>query len=171
MPISKPMLSKEEQDRLVSHIMKHKTYPFMYRWAKTINNTNFDVASGGSGFRNFTLTFQVREKTPIHSIAANFIVTPNTTVGTFGIALSYKSTISFADNANAGIPDDEGSEVYMLLSNGGAINDFQVFYPLNFYMDRAFPLYVHVFADTTTCTAGTSTMVGRVILGTMPTGA
>lgn len=171
MPITKAVLNKAEQEKLVQHALKHKDYPYKFIFNKTINNTNFNVASGGSGFRNFTLTFNVKEITPIISLATNFIITPNTTVGTFGIVVSYKSTISFADNASATVVDDEGGDIYQLLSNGGAINDFQVFYPLNWYLDRISKIYVHVFADTTTCTAGTSSILGQVIFGTLPTGA
>ncbi len=169
MPTTKAILSKDEQARLVQHVTKHKTYPFEYRWNRAINNTLFDLSV--TGFRYFTLTFTTKEILPIISLATSFIVTPNTTVGAFGIVLSYKSVLSLADNVAAGVPDDEGGNIYQLLSNGGAINDFQVFYPLNWYMDRNSPMYIHVFADTTTATAGTSTMLGHVILGTLPTGA
>lgn len=170
MPITKPQISKDEQLKLVAHMLKHKTYPYKFQWNRAINNTTFNVATG-NGVRNFTLTFRVNEVTPIISLATNFVVTPNTTVGIFGITVSYKPLLSFADNASATVPDDEGGDIYQLISNGGAINDFQVFYPLNWYMDRTSQVYVHVFADTTTCTAGTSTMAGQIIFGTLPPGA
>jgi len=57
----------------------------------------------------------------------------------------------------------------MLISNGGAINDFQVFYPLGWYVEAGTPLYIHVFVGQTALGGG-GTMIGRVAIGGMPLG-
>ena len=172
MPVSKAVLNEAERIALLSHLQKHKIYPFRYRFSKTINAANFPTAAvGGTAGSYFTLTFQPKEILGIITLSNAFIITPNTTVDTFSIAVSYKKTWAWGDNTVATVPDDEGSEIYSLLSNGGAINDFQVFYPTTYYMERNTPIYIHVFAGATTVAAGTSTMTGAVIIGTLPTGA
>jgi hypothetical protein len=117
------------------------------------------------------LSFTPKEITGIVSIATSFIITPNTAVDIFALVVSYKPTITFADNAVPTLPDDEAGDIYQLLSNGGAINDFQVFYPLNWYLERDKPIYMHVFAGALTVAGASTTITGHFILGTLPTGA
>lgn len=171
MPLGRPQLDKGEQKQLVAHAQKHKNYPFQYRFNKTINASNFPTADASGTGSYFTLTYQPREIIPQIMVSANFIVTPAATVDIFAVVMSYKPSMSFADNANAAFPDDEAGPYYMLLSNGGAINDFQVFYPTNMFIERNTPVYIHVFAGATTVTAATSTIRGQVIIGTLPTGS
>ncbi len=165
MPTPRALLTQEEYESLRSHLRKHKAYPYNYQIAKTINNTNF-TATTVSGFRYFTFEFAPVTDTGIVSLATNLLITPETT---FGIQLSYAPTLSLADNPTLLAPANEGAVAYNLFVNGGAINDFQVFFPLDYYVRaKQETIYLHVFADTTTCTAGTSTMRGQMILGTFP---
>lgn len=176
MPISKAQLDDVQRKQLVAFSQAHKIYPYRYRFNKKINSTNFNksaagaIQGGGTG-SYFTLSFSPKEITPVIYIATAFIILPNTSVDVFALVVSYNPVLTFADNANAGRPDDEASDTYMLLSNGGAINDFQVFYPVNWYVERSKPLYMHVFAGPTIVTADSSYIVGHFILGTQPTGA
>lgn len=168
MPITRNNLSDAERKELADHAKKYKVYPYRYRINRVVNATNFPT-SETSGFKYYTRAFIAAEVLPIISIAASLILTPNTVVGTFGIVLSYNSVLSFVDGT-ADTPDEEGTVIYQLLSNGGAINDFQVFYPTNWYMERNSKIYLHVFADATRVAAADTTAVGHVVLGTMPTG-
>lgn len=169
MPISKADLTPAEKAALISHNRKHKVYPYPYIFRKTIDATHFTTADGAIG-SFFTMSFTAKEILPIVSMATSFIITPNTTVGLFALVVSYSPKVSMADQALLTAPSDEGNKIYQLLSNGGAINDFQVFYPLDWYMERGSQIFMHVFADATTVAAGTSTITGQFILGTMPTG-
>lgn len=171
MPITKADLSQKQKNALIDHSRVHKVYPYPFIFRKSIIAANFTKADGTIG-SYFTMTFTAKEILPIVSFATSFIITPNTVVDLFAIVISYKSTMSMADGASLTEPTDEGSKSYQLLSNGGAINDFQVFYPLNWYMERQSKIYMHVFAGKTTIDAASATNVitGQVILGTMPTG-
>jgi hypothetical protein len=176
MPISKSNINDAEKRELVSFSEKHKIYPFRYRFNKLMNAANFpkaaagNIGAGATG-SYFTLTFTAKEVTPIIYIATSYIILPNTTVDAFALVVSYNPTLSFADNVNALLPDDEASDTYQLLSNGGAINDFQVFYPVNWFLARGQSIYMHVFAGPTTITAANAYVMGHFILGTVPTGA
>lgn len=171
MPISKADLTQAEKIALISHSRKHKVYPVPFVFRKPLVAASFGTADGAIG-SYFTMAFTAPEITPIVSFATSFIITPNTLVDIFAIVISYKPTMSMADGASLTKPTDEGSKAYQLLSNGGAINDFQVFYPLNWYLERGSKLYMHVYAGATTIAAAlaTNVMTGQVILGTMPTG-
>jgi hypothetical protein len=168
-PITRSTFNTEEMQRLKLHLEKHKVYPFQYRFRKVINSSNFGTADGSIG-SYFTLTFTPNVHLGIVSMATNFVVTPNTSVGIFMLAASYRSTVTLADNTATGTPDDEANEIYRLMSNGGAINDFQVFYPLNWYLEAGKPFYLHVYADATTVAANNTTITGHFILGTLLTG-
>ncbi len=170
MPTTKSNLTRDDQTGLVKHIQKNKNYPYDFPFRRTINGTVFNNADGSIG-SYFTKAFTAREILPIISISAVYIITPNTTVDIFCVAVSYNSVFSLADSTNDTLPGGEGGVIYRLLSNGGAINDFQVFYPTDWYMERNSKIYVHVYAGATTVTAGTSTITGSIILGTLPTGA
>jgi hypothetical protein len=176
MPISKALLDDKARKELVSFSERHKIYPYRYRFNKKINATNFNktaagaIQGGGTG-SYFTLSFTPKEITPIIYIATAFIILPNTSVDIFALVVSYNQTLTMADNANAGRPDDEAADTYMLLSNGGAINDFQVFYPVNWFVERDKPIYMHVFAGPTVVAADNTYINGHFILGTMPTWA
>ncbi|HXT00362.1 MAG TPA: hypothetical protein VN915_06780 [Elusimicrobiota bacterium] len=177
-PISKACLSDQDKKDLVAFSEKHKIYPYRYRFNKLISTTAFNKTAAGPiqganpGLGSyFTLSFTPKEITPIIYIATSFIVLPNTSVDIFALVVSYNSTISFADNVNAGLPDDEAQDTYQLLSNGGAINDFQVFYPVNWFLERGRTIYMHVYAGPTVVAAASSYIVGHFILGTLPTGA
>jgi len=167
--ISRASLSRDQDDELLKHLSKHKIYPYKFRIKKTINNTNFGVADVSGGGRYFALTWTPSYYTGVIYLAANFIISPNTTVGTFALAVSYAPTFSMGDNANPAKIDLEGTDVYTLISNGSAINDFQVFFPLDWYLEAKRPLSLFVWADTTTCTAGSSTIQGQFTYGTMVT--
>ena len=167
--ISRALLNPQESKELLRHLEKHKVYPYKFRYKKAINNTLFDTADSGGGGRYFTLTWNPSYYTGIVYFGCNYIITPNTTVGTFAVAISYSSTFTLGDNTSPTAIDLEGTDAYMLLSNGAAINDFQVFFPLNWYLEKGRSIYVHVWADTTTCTAGTSTFQGQMTFGTLVT--
>lgn len=176
MPIGKANLSAQESVELVSFSEKHKIYPYRYRFNKLMNAANFPKAAAGAiagaGTGSYlTLSFTAKEITPIIYIATSYIILPNTTVDAFALVVSYNQTLSFADNANVGVPDDEAADTYQLLSNGGAINDFQVFYPVNWFLNRGQSIYMHVFAGPTTIAAANAYVMGHFILGTLPTGA
>lgn len=169
MPMTRPALSAPEEKALFAHLQKHKIYPFRYRFRQLIDATQFATADGAIGsYRTYTFTPDVH--LGIVSIAANFIITPNTTVGTYALAVSYANTFSLQDGGNLTKPDDEATVIYELKSNGGAINDFQVYYPLNIYVEANKPIYFHLWADAATVTAGTSTMSGHVVFGSLLTG-
>jgi hypothetical protein len=171
MPITKSNLSQPEKKALIDHSRKHKLYPYLYQFRKPIIAANFGTADGAIG-SYFTMEFTAPEILPIVSFATSFIITPNTIVDIFALVISYKPTMSMADAASVVKPTDEGNKTYQLLSNGGAINDFQVFYPLDWYMERGSKIYMHVYAGATTIAAATATniMTGQVVLGTLPTG-
>lgn len=171
MPISKADLTQQEKNALISHSRKHKVYPYPFVFRKPLVAASFTTADGTIG-SYFTMTFTAPEILPIVSIATSFIITPNTLVDIFALVVSYNPTMSMADGAALTRPTNEGSKMYQLLSNGGAINDFQVFYPLNWFMERGSKLYMHVYAGATTIAAATATniMTGQFIIGTMPTG-
>jgi hypothetical protein len=174
-PIRKATYNDLERKELISFSEKHAIYPQRFRFNKKINSTNFNktaagnIAAGSTG-AYFTLTFTAKEITPIIYIASSFIILPNTTVDVFSLVASYNPVLTYADNVNAGLPDDEGADTYQLLSNGGAINDFQVFYPVNWFLNRGQSIYLHVFAGPTTVAADNAYMMGHFILGTLPTG-
>lgn len=170
MPITKSNLTQADKDALILHSRKHKVYPYPYQFERVINAANFpNTASPVSLIKYFTMSFTAPEILPIISIAAGFILSPNTTVGIFGIVVSYKPTLSLADGSNT-LPTDEGSVIYKLISNGGAINDFQVFYPTDWYLERLSKLYIHVFADNATVGAASTLIIGHTILGSLSTG-
>lgn len=168
MPTTRAILTQAEYESLRSHLKKHKIYPYSYAIRKAISAANFTLTDGASVVKYFTYTFTPPEATGIVSLATNLVITPETTFGLLGLQLSYKSTLSLADNVSAVKPNDEGTEAYNIMVNGGAINDFQVFFPLNYYVESRQPIYIHVYADSTTVSAGTSTLTGRIILGAMP---
>ena len=170
MPTTKANLSEADRADLISHSQKYKVYPYRYRINKAINGTNFAKADASGTVKYFTMQLTAGEILPVVSFATSLIITPNTAVDIFGIAISYNSSLSLADNVNANRPDEEGTVIYQLLSNGGAINDFQVFYPVDWYMERGSILYMHVFAGNTIVAAASASMVGHIVHGTMPTG-
>jgi len=171
MPMTKSNLTQVEKNALITHSRKHKIYPQPFVFRKSIVAADFTIADGTIG-SYFTMAFTAPEILPIVSFATSFIITPNTLVDIFAIVISYKSTMTMGDGTSLTKATDEGSKAYQLLSNGGAINDFQVFYPLNWYMERGSKLYMHVYAGKTTIDAAVATnmMTGQIILGTMPTG-
>lgn len=168
MPVRTATISKVEQDQLLQHLSKHPIYPYSFRFRKTTNVASFPHADGALG-NYFSFMWQPKVTLGVVSLAVNYILTPNTTVDVFVVAVSYKPSYSIAD-ATGNLPEDEGSEIYELKSNGGAINDFQVFYPLNWFVEKNQPLYVHVFAGITTITAATAVMQGHVTFGTLQGG-
>lgn len=169
MPITKSNLSDQERLDLATHASKYKVYPYRYRINRTVNAANFTKADPSSTVKYYTRAFKANEVLPIISFATSLILTPNTSVGLFGLALSYNSVFDLSDGTTDA-PDEEGTIIYQILSNGGAINDFQVFYPTDWYMERTTKIYLHVFADNTRVAAADTTAVGHVVLGTMPTG-
>lgn len=169
MPTTRPILNQEEYELLRSHLRKHKVYPFSYRIKKTISVAGgFATADGSASFHYFTLKFTPTTDTGIISLASNLVITPSTTFGLFGIHLSYNDTLTLADQSDLTAPVNEGTTAYNLMVNGGAINDFQVFFPLNFYVESRKSVYLHVYADDTTIAAASSVMTGQIVLGTMP---
>lgn len=166
MPITRSLLDPAQKIALQKHLLQHKVYPYRYRMRAAINETNFATADSTIG-HYFTRQFTPQFATGIVSIAAGFIITPNTTTGIFALVGSYRSTLTMADLA--GNTPDEGAEIYSLISNGGAINDFQVFFPLNWYVEAGKTFYIHAWADETTIDAGTSTLTGHFTLGTLVT--
>jgi hypothetical protein len=167
--ISRSVLNDKENQELLEHLKKHKVYPYKYKIKKTINSTNFinNDVPGGGGY--FTYAFTPQLYLGIVYLAANFIITPNTVVGTFALAISYASVFSFGDNAVSTLPDLEGTDTYMLLSNGGAINDFQVFFPLNWYLETNKTIYIHGWADSATILIASAVMQGQFTFGTLVT--
>lgn len=168
MPVPTPQLSDVEQKLLYDHLRKHIVYPFGYRVNKVLSNANFGTVEAAGLCRYTTLTFRPKRTVGVVAIMANFIITPNTVVDTFGFEISYSSTFSLADNANSTLPDEEAKSSYMLLSQGGAINDLQVFFPLNFLVEANSPLYIHLFVGTASISAS-NTMIGKIKLGTLRT--
>lgn len=168
MPTTRPILLQEEYESLRKHLRQHKTYPFSYSIRKVINAANFPLTDGGSIVKYFTLQFTPDVSVGIVSLATNLIITPETTFGIFGLQMSYKPTLSLADNPSATAPANEGNNAYNLVTNGGAINDFQVFFPLNFYLESRQTMYLHVFANDAIVAAASSNMTGQIILGTLP---
>lgn len=167
MATPRALLNQAEIEALRLHLRKHKTYPYNYGISNNIDNTDFNIA-GPTGYRYFTYEFTPQVETGIVSLATNLLITPETTFGQFGIQLSYGSTLTLAGNSVKTTPLNEGVVAYNLFTNGGAINDFQVFFPLDFFVRSRETVYIHVFADTTTCTAGTADIRGQIILGTFP---
>lgn len=165
-------ITKTEQDALLVFLRKNPVYPFRKRFNVAVNNTTFDTANAASpvAVRSMTLSWRPTETVGIVSLAVGAIVTPNTTVDVFGVVISYKPTLTLADGTHAEVPDNESDDIYQVLSNGGAINDFQDFYPLNWLVERGQYIYAHIFAGTTTCTAATSSIMGHVIFGTLKGG-
>ena len=169
MPVKLAALSKEEQTQLLTHLRKHPIYPVTFKCRQTTNGTNFPKVDGGIGqYRTYAYTPGVVEG--VVSIAANYILTPNTTVDMFVLAVSYKPTFTMQDNGSVDTPQDQGSEIYQLLSNGGAINDFQVFYPLNWYLEKSQTIYMHLWVGASTITAASALMTGHVTLGVLSGG-
>lgn len=166
MATPRALLNQPEIESLRSHLRKHKAYPYNFGVNQAINNTTFD--STVTGFRYFTLQFTPTVETGIVSLATNLLITPETTFGMLGIQLSYASTLTLAGNTVLTAPLNEGNVCYNLFVNGGAINDFQVFFPLNYFLRSRETMFIHIFSDTTICTAGTSTMRGQIIVGTFP---
>jgi hypothetical protein len=165
MALRQPQISKEEQQLLLQHLRKHVIYPYREQFRLTTNSTNFPNQDGSGpaiGFY-FTYTFQPVTTLGIVSLAAGFILTPNTTVDLFAMQVSYKPTMTMANQTAW----SEADVIYQLMSNGGAINDFQVFYPLNWYVEKNQPIYVHVYAGTSTISAATAVMTGHITLGTL----
>lgn len=168
MATPRALMTQPEMEAMRKHMLQHKGYPYNYGISKNIDNTDFS-RTGVTGFRYFTYEFTPEVDTAIVSLATNLLITPETTFGQFGIQLSYGPDLTLADNLTLTKWLNEGTVAYNLFVNGGAINDFQVFYPLNYYVrSRQEKMFIHVFADTTTCTAGTSDMRGQIILGTFP---
>lgn len=168
--IQKANLGPEDRKNLVEDLGKRKIYPITYKWNKLITAITFpNVDVGGVG-NYFTMSFTPRELTGIISIAAGYIVTPNTNVDIFNVVCSYKSVLSMGDITNLNAPNDEGGDIYQLLSNGASINDFQVFFPLNWYVARNQSFFIHVFAGAASLGGGT-TIRGRVTLGCLTTGS
>jgi hypothetical protein len=99
-------------------------------------------------------------------------ITPSTVVDLFGIAISYAATLDFSDGAGAGAggADEEATQIYQLLAQGGAINDFQVYFPLGAYLEKGTPLYVHFFGGHGSIAAG-GTMVARAQVWTLSGGS
>lgn len=166
--ISLPTLSREETQKLYDHLRKHKIYPYQFRFRKLINAANFPNVDGALG-SYFTLAFTPANYLGVVSLATNFIITPNTTIGEFCLAISYSNVLTLADNGAPTVPDGEGQVIYQLKSNGGAINDFQVFYPLNWFVEARKPLYIHFWADAATVAAAAATVSGHCIPGTLVT--
>jgi len=168
MPVRTATISKVEQDQLLQHLSKHPIYPYTFRFRRTVDAANFPLADGGLG-SYFSFKWQPIVTVGVVSIACNYILTPNTTVDVFALAVSYKPVYTIA-NATGNTPADEANDIYELKANGGSINDFQVFYPLNWFVEKTQPLYVHVFAGAATVAAGTATMQGRITFGTLQGG-
>lgn len=162
-----PSLSDEDEARLLLHLRKHKVYPYLYRFKKTINAGNFTRTDTPGGGSFFTFTFRPDNYVGIVGIATNMILSPNTTIGRFAITISYDNNVNLGDNASLNAFDSEAQEIYQLVTNGGAINDFQVFYPLNWFVERGKPVFIHVWADSSTVATGTAILAGHIILGTL----
>ena len=168
MPTTKPILSQEEYEALRKHLKQHKLYPYSYSIRKTINAAAFPTADGGAIVKYFSLEFTPPTAVGIVSLATNIIITPETSFGIMGIQLSYSPLLSLADNPTATAPANEGTTAYNIIVNGGAINDFQVFFPLNLFVESRQTAYLHVFANNALVAAATSNMTGQIILGTLP---
>jgi hypothetical protein len=168
MATTRALLNQEEYEALRSHLRKHKLYPFSYSIRKLISAANFPTADGGGIVKYFTLSFTPEQAMGVVSLATNLVITPETTFGIMGLQMSYKPTLSLADNTVATSPNNEGNNAYNLILNGGAINDFQVFFPLNFYLESRQTIYIHVFANNAVVAAASSNMTGQIILGTLP---
>lgn len=167
--ISRAILNPEESQQLVKFLDKHRIYPYKFKFNKTINNTNFNKVDSAGGGRYFTLSWAPSFYTGIVYFGANWIVTPNSTVGNFSATVSYASTISFADNASPTAIDLEGTDALTILSAGSTLNELVPFFPLNWSIETGKTIYVHVWADTTTCSAGTSSIIGQFTFGTLVT--
>ena len=167
MPQAIPPYSEAELKALLDHLKKHTVYPYRCRRRKTMSAGNFATADGSLG-SYFTVTFTPESTIGIVSLACNIIITPNTAVGQFAVAVSYSSTFSLQDGSSS--PDEENASIYTIETNGGAINDFQVFYPLNWYVTAGQSVYLHFWADAATITTGTAVMGAKVVLGAIRTG-
>ncbi len=161
-----PNLSAVDEARLLLHLRKHKIYPYRYSFLKTTNAATFDTADGALG-SYLTFTLRPNNYTGVVSIATNMILSPNTTIGRYAITFSYNQVLTLADQAALTNFDTEAQEIYQLVTNGGAINDFQVFYPLNWFIEKGRPLFIHLWVDAATITAGTATIAGSIIVGTL----
>lgn len=168
MSTTRPILNQKEYEELRTALLKHKLYPFKYRINKAITIGNFPTADGSATARYFSFQFTPPQATGIVTLATNLIITPETTFDIFGIVASFAPALTLADNPSLTVPGDEANDWYELVLNGGAINDFQVFFPLNVFVEARQTIYFHVFAGNTTVTAATSTMRGQIILGTLP---
>lgn len=163
-------LTAKDDAMLLNHLRKHKTYPYSFRIKKTINAATFTRADAAGGGSFFTFTFRPNNYVGIISIAANMILRPNTTIGRFAYVVSYNNALTFADNPTLTAQATEAQEVYQLATNGGAVNDYQVFYPLDWFVEKGSPLYIHVWADSINVAAGASTLEGWVTFGTLISG-
>jgi hypothetical protein len=167
MPIRRAILDDAERQALMKHLQKHAIYPFRMPFNKTVSSTFF--ASSGTLVKYGTIKWTPDNHLGIVSIAANFLITPNTSVANYGLAVSYSSVYSDADIGTSKL--EEAQQIYELKAQGGSICDFQVFYPLTWYVEANTPIYVHLFADSARVTAGTDIMSGQVIFGTLLTGS
>lgn len=169
MATPRALLTQVELDSLRSHLLKHKSYPYTYVINRGITAANFPSTDASSlALRYYTLQFTPTVDTGIVSLATGILIKPETTFGMFGLQMSYKDTLNWTDNPTLVKPANEGNGVYGLITNGGAINDFQVFFPLDYFVRANETMYIHVYADATTIAAATSTMIGGIILGTFP---
>lgn len=165
--ISHAELTDKENAALLAHLRKHKTYPYLFRLKKAITAGNFTKVDAPGGGSYFTFEFRPNNYVGVISFATNLILSPNTTIGRFAITMSYNSVVNLGDNTSLTKFDTEAQEIYQLVTNGGAINDYQVTYPLNWFVERAKPLFIHIWADAATVAAGTATLAGHIILGTL----
>lgn len=161
-------ISQAEQKEVQKFLEKHKTFPYSFGWSKTITTGNFATADGSSTVKFFSQTFQPKQYLGVVAVACNYIITPNTVVDIFAVSITYGATAQYTLGTYTQIP---GQDVYELKSNGGAINDFQVFYPLNWWMEPNSQIQIIVAAGVTTVTANSSSNVfqGKVILHTIQT--
>lgn len=167
MPTTKPLLSSAEKELLWRHLLKHKAYPYTFDIRQTTSAANFPTQDGAIGDYR-TYTFTPPYALGIVGIATGFIITANSVTGLFAVVNSYRSTMSMAEGPSQTVPN-EGQQVYKNISNGGAINDFQVFFPLNIYVEANKPFYTHVWVDRTNITTGTAVLTGHITLWTLPT--
>lgn len=181
--ISKTPISDEERKKLWLHLQKHKIYPFRFPFDRGFNfidfpNADLSVGTGIAG-RYFTFEFRPDNYLGIVSIATNFIIVDLNTVTepppVYSLFVSYNKVISTQDALSLTKPQDEGNVIYQLSASGGAINDFQVFYPLNWYVESNKPIFMHVWASTSGGNENFTSpekgrMKGHFILGTLLTG-
>lgn len=168
-----PQYTKEEQERLWDHLRRSRSYPHRFAFSVVANTTTFDNAPANDPCRNARIKqIEFNSYVGLVALQINLLTLPVATSGIFGLAISYADTFRFVNtDGNTVAPnvvEEQGQVIYQLVSQGGSIADFEIFYPLNFLVEPSKKrLNIFLFSNTTD---GSITFDGHVLLHVMQTG-